>query len=331
MKTNEKELPFLVQDYFTRFLYDERGLSERSVAAYRDAMLIFLRFTSRELKKSVTALECKDLTSDLVIDFLQYLEVERNNSVKSRNHRLAMVKSFARYVSYRKPEFMGQAQRLLAIPRKRTDSLMLGFLSRDEMSAVLGAIDQGTEAGRRDFDLFQMMYNTGMRVSETISVKSKDINFGKPSCIKINGKGRKQRQVPLWPSTAKVLRRRICSLGPDEFVFKNRMSEPMSRSGVESRLKIWVKKAKETCPSIASKKVSPHTIRHTTAMHLLESGVDISMIALWLGHSRIKTTHGYIEADLQMKAKALELVQDPKYKGKRFKAKDGVIEFLSRL
>jgi integrase/recombinase XerD len=175
------------------------------------------------------------------------------------------------------------------------------------------------------------MYNTGARVSEILSLRAEDISYEKPASIRIEGKGRKKRRVPLWSTTAKLLQKWSVDLSRNSSLFTNRNGEVLSRSGVEARLDIMVKKASENCLSIAKKNVSPHTFRHSTAMHLLEAGVDITMIAMWLGHASIKTTHGYVEADVAMKAKALEAVQAPEHRGKRYKPSDTVLAFLEGL
>jgi integrase/recombinase XerD len=331
MSKSTMTLPSLIQEYFTRYLPEERGLSPRSIAAYRDGIKLFLEFSRDKLRKSPTDFSFEDLSVDLVLEFLAHLEKGRNNLVRSRNHRLAVLKSLVKYIAYRRPEFLGSAQQLLAIPRKRGDTVMLEFLTREEMDAVLRAADRNTESGNRDYMLFSLMYNTGARVSEILSLRAEDISYERPASIRIEGKGRKKRRVPLWSTTAKLLQKWSAERRGNSPLFTNRCGEVLSRSGVEARLEIMVKKASENCPSIAKKNVSPHTFRHSTAMHLLEAGVDITMIAMWLGHASIKTTHGYVEADVAMKAKALEVVQPPEQRGKRYKPSDSVLAFLEGL
>ncbi len=329
--TNTKlALPVYIQDYFTKYLTEERGLSPSSIAAYRDAIKLFLRFAQQRLKKPPTDFLLSDITVELVLSFLDHLEKERKNLVRSRNHRLAAIKSLVRYIAYRSPEFVGSAQQLLAVPRKRGDTPILEYLTRDEMDAIIRSIDRTSLSGERDYVLFSLMYNTGARVSEALGIRATDISFDRPASVAIKGKGRKQRQIPLWTSTVRLLRS-WSERNRSSVLFTNRDGAPLSRSGVEMRLAELVKKAEAICPSLAKKNVSPHTLRHTTAMHLLEAGVDITMIAMWLGHVNIKTTHGYVECDLRMKAKALEHVQDPEYRGKRYRPSDSVLAFLEQL
>lgn len=331
MRKANLTLPKLIQDYFTKYLPQEKGLSPTTIAAYRDGIKLFLSFSQTELKKFPADLSFKDLNVDLVIAFLNHLEKDRGNLAQSRNHRLAIIKSLVKYIAYRCPEFLGTAQQLLLISKKRENKVMLEFLTNEEMEAILKMTNRNTESGERDFVLFSLMYNTGARVSEVLSLKSSDITYSKPPSVRINGKGRKQRQVPIWSTTAKMMSKWSQDLGVNSPLFTNSAGDVLSRSGVEGRLDILVKKAEIACPSIAKKNVSPHTIRHTTAMHLLEAGVDITMIAMLLGHSHIKTTHGYIEADVKMKAKSLEVLQAPQYRGRKYKPSDSVLAFLEQL
>ncbi len=238
-----------------------------------------------------------------------------------------------RYASVRDPTALPIAQRVLAISAKRFDRPVLGYLSRDEIHALLNAPDQTTWSGHRDAVLFAVLYNTGARVSEAIGLRIADVLLDRASALHLHGKGRKERIVPLWKSTAKQLRTWLPSIdsSPDAPVFPNRTGKRMSRSGVEHRLRVALEKASEQCPSLATRRISPHTLRHTTAMHLLQSGVDITVIALWLGHEDTATTHLYIEADLAMKEAALKRVDDPSPKPVRFKARDSVLAFLEAL
>lgn len=221
------------------------------------------------------------------------------------------------FIEYRSLFFHGERQYLTE------------YLTREEMDAILRSIDRTTFSGERDYVLFSLMYNTGARVSEILGIQITDISFEKPASVKLRGKGRKQRQIPLWASTVKLLQN-WNDLNRHSSLFLNRNGVPGGRSGVEMRLADIVKKAEAMCPSIAKKNISPHTFRHSTAMHFLEAGIDITLIAMWLGHASIKSTHGYVECDVRMKAKALEHVQEPKYRGKKFKPDDAVIAFLEQ-
>jgi integrase/recombinase XerD len=221
----------------------------------------------------------------------------------------------------------------LAIPAKRFDRPLLGHLTRPEVDAVLAAPDATAWSGRRDRALFALMYNTGMRVSEAVGIRREDLLFGPCSSVRIRGKGRKERSVPLWKATARMVERWLTEVrgGADDPAFPNRFGKPMTRSGVEDRLARAVTIAAQACPSLSSKAVSPHTLRHSTAMHLLQSGVDVTVIALWLGHESPETTHQYVEADLEMKRPVLDRLDGPKCKEPRRAKPSGLVDFLNRL
>ena len=224
----------------------------------------------------------------MVLDFLDHLETERGNSARTRNLRLTAIRSFMRYASLREPSLLSVAQRVLAIPVKRFDRPVLGYLSRDEITAIIDASDRSTWSGQRDAVLFAVLYNTGARVSEITRLHVADVLLDRASSLLLHGKGRKERVVPLWKSTAAQLRRWLPRIdgNADAPVFPNRAGKPLSRSGVEHQLRGACRKASERYPSLATRRITPHTLRHTTAMHLLQSGVDITVIALWLGHER---------------------------------------------
>jgi len=231
------------------------------------------------------------------------------------------------------PAPIGSIQRSLAVPFKRFNKPVLGFLTRQEMEAILEAPDSFSWSGRRDRMLFKLMYNTGARVSEAIAITMKDVNLNRSHSVTLHGKGRKERTVPLWRTTLRSLDEWIKenNFKPDAPLFPSSQGQQMARSGVEYRLALAVGTAAKNSPSLQTKKVTPHTIRHTTAMHLLQSGVDISVIAIWLGHESIETTHTYLEADLAMKEKALMAINEPMQKKSRFCASTGLIKFLESL
>jgi site-specific recombinase XerD len=274
-----------------------------------------------------------DLDAPLVLNFLDYLERERNNSPRTRNARLAAIRSFMRYASLRVPSSLAVAQRVLSIPAKRFDRPLLGFLSREEMEALLNASDTNTWSGCRDAVLLAVLYNTGARVSEITALHVADVLLERELAIHLHGKGRKERVVPIWKNTATRLRDWINQIGndPAKPVFCNRRGNRLTRSGVESRLQVAVTKAANNCPSLKNRKISPHSIRHSTAMHLLQSGVDLSVIALWLGHEDIATTHLYVEADLAMKEAALQRLQEPTQHRVRYRASNSILAFLQSL
>ncbi len=325
--------PVLLRDFFHQRLVAQHGASAQTVASYRDAFEIFLRFAERRTGRTPSALTIEDLDAPAVLAFLDYLEEKRGNCPRTRNLRLTAIRSFLRYASLRDPAALPVAQRVLAIPPKRVDQPVLGYLSRDEIDAVLAAPDRSTWSGQRDAVLFAVLYNTGARVSEAIAIRVADVLLDRAAALRIHGKGRKERIVPLWKSTATQLRRWLTRLptSPDAPVFPNCAARPLSRSGVENRLRVAVATASTRCPSLAGRHVSPHTLRHTTAMHLLQSGVDITTIALWLGHEDPATTHTYIEADLAMKEAALRRLEDPAPASLRFRPNDRLLAFLEAL
>lgn len=231
------------------------------------------------------------------------------------------------------PPALQLAQQILAIPMKRFERPMLGFLSREEVQALLAAPDAETWCGRRDMAMFTLFYNTGARVSELIGIRVADVTLSTMSSVRLHGKGRKQRTVPLWKETAATIRRwlKYADLRAEQPLIPNRNGMPMSRTNVADRLNLAVAAATKTCPQLAGRRISPHTWRHTTAMHLLQAGVDLTVIALWLGHESPVTTHGYIEADLAMKERALATIAPPETKHKRYHPSDAVLKFLESL
>lgn len=329
----EISLSTLIQDFFCRRLIAQRNASSQTIAGYRDTFRLLFRYAQEKMKKDPAALQFEDLDADFVLKFLDHLEQERGNSERTRNLRLAAIRSFLRYVSYRLPGSLSTIQEVLAIPQKRFDRPSLEFLQREEMEAIITAPDKSTFSGHRDFVMLMTLYNTGARVSEIIGLRVSDLCLESKASILIHGKGRKQRAVPLWNSTKRHLKKWLFQLKPDsnEPLFPSRCGRSLSRSGVEYRLRLAVKKAAERFPSLEKRQISPHTLRHTTAMHLLQSGVDITVIALWLGHESPATTHMYVEADLTMKEKALKKLQDPSLKSVRYRASDSILSFLESL
>jgi len=323
----------LVQSFFAEHMTQQRALSARTVAAYRDAFLLFLGFAQARLHKLPTAMRLTDVTPTLILAFLDNLESERHNAVRSRNARLAALRTFLKFAARRDVTALHIVEQALGVPMKRFERPMLGFLTREEMLAVIGRPGAGW-VSQRDCLLIALMYNTGARVSEVIGVKVADVVLAAAACVHLHGKGRRERSVPLWRSTVRLIRawlRLNADLGPTSALLPNRSGEAMTRSNVTQRLALAVQAATCTVPSLAERTVSPHTLRHTTAMHLLQSGVDISVIALWLGHESPTTTHQYVEADLAMKEKALSRLQDPNIPARRFRANDSLLDFLKNL
>jgi integrase/recombinase XerD len=325
--------PALLQQFFVERLIQQRNASPRTVASYRDTFRLFLQFGQQQLHKSPAKFALTDLNADLVLAFLHHLEVQRHNTIRSRNARLAAIRSFLHYVALKEPSALQDIQSILAIPMKRFERPLVGFLSREEIDALLDAPDANTWCGLRDQMLLTVLYNTGARVSEIIDMKVKDIALDQSPSVRIHGKGRKERIVPLWRDTAAHLRhwvRRISSV-PDQHLFPNRSGGPMSRTGVTDRLKLAAHIAAHRCPQLEKRHISPHLIRHSTATHLLQAGVDLTVIALWLGHESPTTTHIYVEADLAMKERALNTLKSPGRGPTRYRPTDKVLSFLDGL
>ena len=323
----------LVQDFFLRRLVAQRGASARTVEAYRDAFELLLGFAEQRTGKPPSALALADLDAPLVLDFLDHLETERGNSVRTRNARLAAIHSFMRYAALRDPTGLPITARVLAIPAKRFDRPVLGYLSREQIAAILAAPDRTTWSGRRDAVLLATAYNTGARVSELTHLQVRDVLLDRQCAVHLHGKGRKQRAIPLWKNTADELRGWLGQINsaPEAPVFPNRAGAPLTRSGVRDRLDRAVAIAAQRCPSLHGQRVTPHTLRHSTAMHLLQSGTDLAVIALWLGHESPATTHQYLEADLAAKEAVLRRLDDPHQSSPRFHPGDRLLAFLQGL
>lgn len=324
----------LVQAFFVEHLTQQRALSPQTIAAYRDAFMLFLGFAETRLSRSSATITLADITPDLILAFLDHLERERHNSVRSRNARLAALRSFLKFAAHRDVSSLQAIERALGVPSKRFERPMLGYLTREQMLAVIGTPDE-TWISQRDHVLILLLYNTGARVSEIIGVRIGDVVLHDScACIHLHGKGRKQRSVPLWRSTIRAIRawlRRNPQLDSDSRLLPTRDGQAMSRWNVMQRLNRAVQVAAASCPDLATRQITPHMIRHTTAMHLLQAGVDISVIALWLGHESPATTHQYVEADLAMKERALARLHEPEAKLRRYRAPDSLIDFLRTL
>jgi site-specific recombinase XerD len=324
----------LVQTYFTEYLAQQRALSPHTIAAYRDAFVLFLDFAQSRLGKSPAEMALADITPDLVIAFLDHLERKRHNSIRSRNARLAALRSFMKFAAHRDVSSLHMIERVLGVPVKRFERPMLSYLSREEMLSVVGIPDE-TWVSQRDHVLLLLLYNTGARVSELTGIKVGEVVLDDgAACVHLHGKGRKQRSVPLWRSTVKAIRAWLKLNTQFEVtspLLPNRHGDTMTRNNIIQRLALAVKTATATHSDLATRHISPHTIRHTTAMHLLQAGVDISVIALWLGHESPTTTHQYIEADLAMKERALARLHEPEDKIQRYSAPDSLIGFLKTL
>ena len=323
----------LVQEFFTKYLVAQRALSPRTVACYRDALMLFLDFASRRLGRTPTDMRLTDLRPDLILAFLDHLEQSRHNAIRSRNLRLTALRAFLKFAGRRDLTSLHVVEQALAVPMKRFEQPMLGFLTRHEIEAVIGQ-PGAVWSSQRDHLLLTMLYNTGARVSEIIGVRVVDVILDGAACVHLHGKGRKLRSIPLWGKTVVEVRawlRLNPTLRGEAALLPNRHGQAMSRSNVAQRLDLAVARAVANEPGILKKPVSPHTLRHTTAMHLLQSGVPFNVIAVWLGHESMNNTHRYIEANLAMKEKALARLEPPNTKLARFRAPDALMRFLQTL
>jgi len=329
------DLSCLLQSFFRSYLINQRRVSQHTVLAYRDNFRVFLPFLASRLKKSISALELTDLSAKNVIAYLSYLEDERGNSVSTRNARLAAIRAFLNYATVEVPDALPDIKRALAIPQKRKNRPVLECLDKVEIDALLAAPDQASWSGQRDHILLLTMYNTGARVSEIIDIRRQDLDIKRQNSVHLHGKGRKERIVPLWKETSLALRKWIDKNDQTTtgHVFTNRYGEHLTRSGVRQRLQCATRVAVQVCPSLRGRSISPHSIRHATALHLLQSGVDLSVIALWLGHEQIETTHQYMEANLAMKKAALDSlpVIDPYLTKSYRKPSEKILAFLESL
>ena len=323
----------LLRAFFADHLLRQKGVSPQTLHAYRDAFRLLLTFLDQHRRRKPDTLTLDDLDAPVILAFLDHLEESRANSVQSRNARLTAIRSFVRFAALRAPESLDLASRVLAIPRKRAPRRQVHYLTRPEIQAILAGCDRSTHGGRRDHVLLLTLYNTGARVSELVSLRRSHVRFGAATVVQLHGKGRKERAVPLWTRTSRSLRQWFDEEGevtPD-YAFRNARGERLTRQGVTHLLEQACQRARERRPSLAAKRVSPHVVRHTTAMHLLQAGVDVATIALWLGHERLETTHQYVEADLQLKEAALGKLEPLGQRTQRFKADASLLTFLANL
>jgi site-specific recombinase XerD len=323
----------LVQAYFTGQLMEQRNASPHTIASYRDTFRLLISFAERTLKKAPTGLTIEDLDAPFILRFLDSLEKERGNTPQTRNCRLAGIHSFFGFIARQEPALGAIAHRVVAIQGKRCAKNTVDYLTRAEMVALLDAPSQATWSGRRDKALLLLAMETGLRVSELIGLRCQDFGFGTGAHVRCMGKGRKSRCVPLRKETEKVMRAWLKQQGDHatDIVFPNARGQALSRDGVEYVLSKHLKTAKLKCPSLKGKRVSPHVLRHSTAMNLLQNGVDCSVIALWLGHESMETTQVYLHANLELKEKALAKTEPMNAKVARYQPSDQLIAFLDSL
>jgi len=302
-----------IRDYFTDHLPRLRGTSPHTIHSYRDSIVLLLRFLSQQRNKAVTALDLTDLDPPGILAFLSHLEKERNNGVSTRNVRLSAIHAFFHFMAARNPEHLDLAQRVLGIPFKRAQQRAIDYLEYDEIDAILKAINRATPQGSRDYALLATMFNTGGRVQEIADLRACDLQLVKPFQVRLFGKGRKERYCPLWPQTAAVLKEFCCQrnldLRSESHVFLNHRGHPRSRFGIRHILARCLSLACDRAPNLRKKRLHPHSVRHSTAVALLKSGVDLSTISHLLGHASLTTTNRYAKVDLEMKRQAIAKVK----------------------
>ncbi|MDN5930099.1 MAG: site-specific integrase [Pseudonocardia sp.] len=322
-----------LQAFFTDRLIRQRHASAHTVAAYRDTMRLLLGYAATRTGRPPSRLDLADLDAGLIAGFLDHLERERGNSVRTRNARLAAIHSLFRFAALAHPEHAGSISRVLAIPPKRFDRALISYLTEPEVNALLGCADQRTWTGRRDHALLLLAVQTGLRISELTGLTRADVHLGAGAHVACHGKGRKDRITPLTIATVNVLRDWLGehSADPRAPLFPTRRGTPLSRDAIEHRLAHYAVQAAQDCSSLHGKKITAHVLRHTTAMRLLHAGVDTSVIALWLGHVSVETTQIYLHADLKLKEKALARTRPPNGRTGRYHPPDSLLAWLEGL
>lgn len=325
--------PTLLQRFFTERLMQQRQASPHTIGSYRDTFRLLLRFAQTRLGKAPTQLAFEQIDAPLIAAFLNNLENERKITARSRNLRLTAIRSFFRYAAFEAPEHSEQIQRVLAIPSQRFTRAQVGFLTREEVDALLAAPDLHTWFGRRDRALLLVAVQAGLRLSEFTGVRREAVFLGTGAHIRVLGKGRKERATPLTRQTAAVLKAWLQEIpaNADATVFPNARGARLSADGVQHLLAKHVATAAQRCLSLTHKRVTPHVLRHTTAMELLQAGVDRAVIALWLGHESVETTQIYLDANLAIKEQALAKTTPPNVTPGRFRADDQLLAFLNKL
>ena len=323
----------LLEGFFTQRLMRQRQASPHTIASYRDTFRLLLQFAQRRLRKPPSSLALEDIDAPLVVAFLDELEQHRGVVARSRNLRLTAVHSFFRYAAFEAPSHAAQIQRILAIPAKRFTRSLVAFLNRVEVDALLAAPDRCSWSGRRDHALILLAVQTGLRLSELTGLRQDDVSLGTGSHVRVVGKGRKERCTPLSRTTRAVLAAwmREPPKAQGQPLFPNARGGQLSAHGLHYLLAKHVAAAGDACPSLKQKRVTPHVLRHTTAMDLLQQGVEQSVIALWLGHESIETTQMYLDADLALKERILEKTTPPDGKPGRYRPDDRLLAFLKGL
>jgi integrase/recombinase XerD len=332
MKT-KIDFPGLMQSFFTERLMNQKHASPHTIAAYRDTFRLLLKFAKKKLGKAPSDLVLTDLNADFLVKFLDSLEKERKIGARSRNLRRTVLRSFFQYVAFEVPDAALLINKILAIPSKRHDRALVAYLSDEEITAILKQPDRRTWIGRRDHSILLTAIQTGLRVSELVGLRRDQVTLSDLSYIQCFGKGRKERCTPLTGQVVATLRAWLKEVREELAapVFPNIHGGFLTPDSVQYLLRKYTASAKKECPSLKAKSVSPHVLRHTTAMQLLQAGVDRSVIALWLGHSRVETTQVYLEASLKMKEEILKKTSPMKTSTRRFQAGDQLLSFLQGL
>jgi site-specific recombinase XerD len=322
-----------IRRFLLEYLKGERNLSLNTQQSYRDTLVLLLTFLAKDAGQPIDRLNIDHVSTDRVRLFLRYLEESRNCGIATRNQRLAAIHSLSHFIGLHRPEHIDWSGQIRSIPFKKCANPVIPYLEKEEMDALLAAPDQATAQGRRDYALLLFLYNSGARADEAAHLVIRDLDLAPPASVKILGKGNKVRHCPLWPVTAKVLTIIVADRDHNERVFLNRCGRHITRFGIHAMVERYVPKVVSLRPALATKRVSPHTIRHTTAVHLLRAGVDINTIRAWLGHVSLNTTNIYAEIDLAMKAKALARcdVGEGTQKSKRWREDPDLMSFLRSL
>jgi integrase/recombinase XerD len=325
--------PALLESFFTKRLIAQRRASPHTIGSYRDTFRLLLQFAVKRLGKAPSALALEDLNAPFLGTFLDELESTRANGARSRNLRLTAIRSFFRYAALESPQHSGLIQRVLVIPNKRQPRPLVGFLTRSEIDALLLAPDRNTWLGRRDHALLLTAVQTGLRLAEITSIRQQDVCLGTGAHVRCEGKGRKERCTPLAKSTVAVLTAWIRDQGEDgtRILFPSARGGRLSADAVQHLVAKYAAVAQKTCPSLTDKRLSPHVLRHTTAMELLQAGADRTLIALWLGHESVETTQIYLDANLGMKEEILSKTTPINAKAGRYQPDDDLLAFLKNL
>ena len=331
MKTHP--LPIYLRRFFSERLAMQLRASPNTVASYRDTFRLLLKYAADRLGRAPTALQIADIDADLVGDFLTFVETRRGNAARSRNTRLSAIRSFFAYVAVNEPQLLHHCQKVLAMPSKRYEKGTIDYLTHAEIEALIGAADQATRSGRRDRMLLLLALQTGLRVSELINLTCGDVALGTGAHVRCMGKGRKERSTPLRKDCTQALRVWLSERGgaDNEPLFVSNRGDRLSRDAVERIVRKHVESAAESCPTLKGKRVTPHVLRHSAAMQLLQNGVDLTVIALWLGHESVESTQMYVHADIELKEKAMAKTQPVAISPGRYRPSDNLRAFLGGL